>query len=104
MSKITGVKTSKNSIHPESISFFNCTHFKDTSLFSVLSWEYQSRKKKVLFYVAATAQNTLMYLCEQNKRYLENSKQSDFSMTRGEPIKIRGWKEEFGNCFVIRHF
>lgn len=41
-----------------------------------------------------------MYLCELNKRYLENSKQSDFSVTRGEPIKIRDWEEKFGNCFV----
>lgn len=25
-------------------------------------------------------------------------------MTRGEPIKIRCWKEKFGNCFVIDIF
>jgi len=37
----------------------------------------------------------------RNKRYLENTKQSDFSVTRGEAIKIRDGKEKFGNCFVI---
>lgn len=53
--------------------------------------------------VAAVAQKTLI-IFEQERRYLENSKQSGFSVTRGEPIKIRYWKEKFGNYFVIDIF
>lgn len=74
MLKIIQVKQIKIQLIQKTIPLQMQAFLKVHHLFSVLSWQFQNSKKKVIFYVAASAQNTLIIICvSRNKRYLENS-------------------------------